>query len=187
MAITNINNTNNAQQETLFMAEAVSAVENMDAGHTEEKQHQIKNLLDQLFPLSKGSHQEVSNYLLDYHHLVVFFKDGSCSGLRNPGKFVAFTGHRSSPDTILLKDNSGSHVEIIFGHHEPGKNTLVTIEDIEMETCTTFSQDFSLAAMRHWISLLKRDDKSHPKARKEDKEYTAKNGDDYQLACCFSL
>lgn len=74
MAITNINNTNNAQQETPFMAEAVYAVENMDAGHTEEKQHNIKNLLDQLFPLTKGSHQEVTNYLLDYHHLVVFLK-----------------------------------------------------------------------------------------------------------------
>ncbi|MDD9194378.1 hypothetical protein PVK62_00835 [Aliivibrio sp. S3MY1] len=187
MAITNINNTNNAQQETPFMAEAVYAVERMDKYHTEEKQYQIKNLLDQLFPLTKGSHQDVTNYLLDYHHLVVFFKDGGCSGLRNPGKFVAFTGHRSSPDSILLKDNSGSHVEVIFGKSEAGKNTLSVIDDIQMETCTTFTQDFSLAAMRHWISLLKRDGKSQPKAHQEDKEYTAKNGDDYQLACCFSM
>ncbi|OCH19573.1 malate synthase [Aliivibrio logei] len=187
MAITTINTTNNEQKETPFMAEAVFAVEEMNSNTNKDKQHEIKQLLDTLFPLAKGSHQDVTNYLLDYHHLVVFFKDGGCSGLLNPGKFVAFTGHRSSPDRILLKDNSGSHVEIVFGHHESGKNKLVTIDDIEMETCTTFSQDFSLAAMRYWISLLKRDDKSQPKARQEDKDYTAKNGGDYQLACCFSL
>ncbi len=186
MAITNINKESNTQHETPFMAEAVYAVEKMEAKQ-EEKQHQIKGLLDQLFPLTKGSHQDVTNYLLDYHHLVVFFKDGGCSGLRNPGKFVAFTGHRSSPDTILLKDNSGSHVEIIFGLHTPGKDSLVTIADVEIETCTTFSQDFSLAAMRHWISLIKRDSSSHIKAHQVDKEYTAKNGGEYQLNSCFSL
>lgn len=185
MAMTNRNKTDN-QQPIPFMAEAVSAVEQMNA-ESEEKQHKIKGLLDQLFPLTKGSHRDVTNYLLDYHHLVVFFKDGGCSGLRSPGEFVAFTGHRSSPDTILLKDSSGSHIEIIFGLHKPGKNTLVTIADVEIESCTTFTQDVTLTAMRHWISLIKREDHSRLKAHQADKEYTAKNGDNYQLFSCFTL
>ncbi|EUD15578.1 malate synthase domain protein [Vibrio parahaemolyticus EKP-026] len=41
--------------------------------------------------------------------------------------------------------------------------------------------------MRHWISLIKGDKQGKPMACSEDKEYTAKNGDDYVLSYCYSI
>lgn len=72
-----------------------------------------------------------------------------------------------------------------------GRLELTEIEDIQLETCTTFSSigddTTPTAAMRHWVSLIKGDERGRPQACSEDKEYTAKCGDDYFLNYCFSL
>ena len=176
-------------QNRPFIAEAVFAVETIKANQVSEKQLKAKQLLDRLFPLESGSHQEVTAYIIDYRHVMAYFKDGSHSGLKHPKHFVAYMGEKEDPCSILFRDGAGSHVEVTFGYHKgTGCIELVEIEDIQLETCTTFSQEMAaMAAMRHWISLVKGDGQGRQAACREEKEYTAKNGDDYQLQSCYTM
>ena len=147
------------QQERPFIAEAVFAVEAVSAEQQSEKQVKAKQLLDRMFPLENGSHQDVSSYVIDYRHVMAYFKDGTHSGLKSPKHFVAYTGEKEDPKSILFKDESGSHVEVMFGCHKgTGCVELMDIDDIQLETRTTFSPELignAPTAMRHWISLIK--------------------------------
>ena len=64
-----------------------------------------KELLDAQFPLAIGSHQDVTSYVVYYTHLLAFLKDGTQCGLQNPCQFVALTGHKSEPSSVVLKNN----------------------------------------------------------------------------------
>ncbi|OEF06820.1 malate synthase [Vibrio genomosp. F10] len=178
-------NTNNKP----FIAEAVFAVETISANQQSEKQVKAKQLLDSLFPLENGSHQDVTGYMIDYRHMVAYFKDGSHSGLESNKHFVAYTGEKEDPCSILFKDGTGSHVDVLLGCHKgTGCVELIEIDDIQLETCTTFTQPRSeMAAMRHWISLVQGDEKGKPRACSEDKEYTSKSGEDYTLDYCYNM
>ncbi|KGK12299.1 malate synthase [Vibrio navarrensis] len=179
------------QQHRPFIAEAVFAVEAVSSSEQNEKQLKAKQLLDRLFPLENGSHQDVTSYVIDYRHLMAYFADGTHSGLRSPKHFVAFTGGKEDPCSILLRDETGSHVEVMLGYHKgTGCVELIEIDDIQLETRTTFSPSLTgdaPTAMRHWISLVKGDVNGKPMASSEDKEYTAKNGEDYILSYCYSI
>ncbi|EKO3481822.1 hypothetical protein M0358_001924 [Vibrio fluvialis] len=180
------------KQQKPFIAEAVFAVETISANQQREKQLKAKQLLDRLFPLETGSHQEVTSYVIDYHHVLAYFKDGHHSGLKHPKHFVAFTGGKDNPCSILFRDGNGCHVDVMLGCQKgTGCVELVEIDDIQLETCTTFTQmgdnTTPTAAMRHWISLVKGDERGKPQACSEDKEYTAKSGEDYYLNYCFNL
>ena len=181
--------TDNHTENGSFIAEAVFAVETLKSQQAQEKQDKAKQLLDTLFPLSTGSHANVSSYLLDGRHLMMFFDNGQHCGLSKAGQFVAYTGQKAFPDSILLRGKDGSHIEVSFKRGtNQGNYNKVEISDIQFETCATFSHgcvDSSLEAMRHWISLLKTDDKGQPRAYLDDKEFTAKNGEDYLLTCWF--
>lgn len=72
------------QQQRPFIAEAVFAVEAVSAEQQSEKQVKAKQLLDRMFPLENGSHQDVSSYVIDYRHVLAYFKDGTHSGLKSP-------------------------------------------------------------------------------------------------------
>ncbi|MDF4796173.1 hypothetical protein P3553_19050, partial [Vibrio parahaemolyticus] len=106
------------QQQRPFIAEAVFAVEAVSAEQQSEKQVKAKQLLDRMFPLENGSHQDVSSYVIDYRHVLAYFKDGTHSGLKSPKHFVAYTGEKEDPKSILFKDDSGNHVEVLFGCHK---------------------------------------------------------------------
>lgn len=185
------------QQSKPFIAEAVFAVETISANQQTEKQIKAKQLLDRLFPLENGSHQDVTSYVIDYRHILAYFKDGQHSGLKHPKQFVAFMGEKCDPDSILFRDGSGSHLEVMFGCHKgTGRIELIEIDDIQLETCTTFgqspmeatqSEQHETAAMRHWISLVQGDEKGKPKACSEDKEFRAKSGEDYCLNYCYHI
>lgn len=192
MTTLRFDNIDNATQPTPFIAEAVFAVEAVKVNQIREKQQKAKQMLDRLFPLENGSHQSVSSYVIDYHHVLAFFKDGTHSGLKYPKQFAAFTGLRDAPASILLRDDTGSHAEIIFGCQKgTGCVELVTIDDILLETRTTFGTNdgsgASNSTLRHWISLVKGDTCGQSITCSEDREYTAKNGDDYLLKYCFEM
>ncbi|MGF1742236.1 hypothetical protein L4C34_14345 [Vibrio profundum] len=184
-------NTQPLQKQKPIIAEEIFAVETISANQTKEKQQKAKQLLDTLFPLEHGSHQEVSAYVIDYRHVMAYFKDGTHSGLLHPKHFVAYNGEKEDPSSILFKDGAGSHVEVLFGCHKgTGCVELIDIDDIQLETCTTLPQGTetqTMTAMRHWVSLIKGDKSGQPKACSEDKEFIAKTGDDYCLGYCYKL
>ena len=172
-----------------FIAEAVFEVESANIDKGVEKQVKAKQLLDRLFPLEHGSHNNVTAYLIDYRHVMAYFRDGSHSGLKYPKHFVAYCGHKENPESIVFRDGKGSHVELTLGTQKgTGCVELVTIDDIQLETCTLFPHEIhEMSAIRHWISLIKADGQGKPRAYSEAKEYTSKSGEDYDLLCCYKL
>jgi len=159
-----------------------------------------KEFLDNAFPLTEGSHQDVENYVIYYKQLLAFFPDGSTSGLRQPKQLVALTGHKEYPNSIVLK-NHGLHVELILNRSgQTGKTDISGLEDIQIESALTTIVDFedSVAAVdaedkifayQNWYGLIQNDLKAsfiknervETREMNKDKFFTALNGDTYRL------
>lgn len=190
MNMLTIDKTEIHKNQSTFIAEAVFAVEMVKADEQLEKQKMAKQLLDTLFPLECGSHEDVVSYEIDYRHVQAYFKNGEHAGLKRAKHFVAYAGEKCAPQAILFRDESGTHVEVTIGKRKgTGSLELVDIKDIQLETCTTFSQTEKhyASGVRHWLSLIRSDAQGHSIACSEEKEFTAKNGDDYNLGFSFAL
>ncbi len=112
--------------------------------HTTASQEETKTYLDKHFALENGSHADVKNYVVYYHHLLAFFEDGSQSGLLNPRQFVALCGHKCAPDSIVLKHaGMSTHVEIAIDRKgKRGAQDCAGVQDILVETNETIIVDF---------------------------------------------
>ncbi len=157
-----------------------------------------KQFLDETFPLSQGSHQDVTSYLVYYHQLLAMFDDGTTTGLKNPSQFVALSGHKEQPSDIVLKNN-GLHVVLEINRH--GKNgcrDLAGINDIQLESALTTIMDLAagnlstqqkMQSYQNWLGLMQGtlyaefDKNGQQIERKlvQDKRFTGKGGDDYLL------
>ena len=67
--------------------------------------------LDELFPLARGSHADVRDYLVQNGHLLAIDARGGCVGLARPGQFVEAEGCAHAPCAIVL-GREGTQVEI---------------------------------------------------------------------------
>ncbi len=159
-----------------------------------------KDFLDNTFPLSKGTHHDVSNYLVYYHHLLAIFKDGSSSGLKTSGQFVALAGSKNEPTSILLKNN-GLHVEIrIDRSGSNGSDDTACVQDIIVESALTTIMDFEdsvatvdaedkINAYRNWLGLIQGNLKATfnkngqviTRQMDKDKQFTTEDGEKYRL------
>ena len=180
---------NNQSQTNLnnLIAEEVLAVVHVGIAE-HEKIAKAKLFIDRLFPLSSGSHQDVSSYVVYYQHLLAFFADGSHSGLRQPKQFVAFNGTKDAPSAIVLQDKD-YHVELSFDRCGMiGAKDVANLEDIQIEASSSMLMDTTevrSAASRHWLSLLH---VGMPSANDtQDKLFTAKDGSDYDLKSIVNL
>jgi len=180
MTISTASNNQNIQTEPKFDATSVLAAENNQAQRVTDKQQRAKEILDSAFPLEEGSHQDVTNYMVYYCNLVAYFADGRITSLKYPSQFVALTGHKREPGSILLKDEQGSHLEIGLGARI-GPKTLADITDIQLESRTTLCVN-KQSSHRYWISLLECGAKGDPVAHSVEKEFTSKRGEDYHLS-----
>lgn len=178
---------NNHPTTTPYIAQAVMAVEELNVQFSEEKQQRAKQLLDNLFPLAMGSHQDVAAYVIDYCHIVAFFKDGQHTGLRVPSHFIGYNGEVEKPTSLLFRDGKGSHLELTFDHPGgTGRIEVTRFDDMQLETCMRFPQPDSRAiVMRHWVSLLKGELKGHPLVSRETKEFHSARREDYVLVDSF--
>jgi malate synthase len=164
-------------------------------------QSNAKAYLDKHFALESGSHADVKNYVVYYHHLLAFLKDGSQSGLANPSQFVALCGHKCAPDSVVLKQSSMTlHTEIVFDRKGTrGTNDSAGIQDILVETNDAIVVDFNavqidgeskIQAYRNLQSFLRGDLKTFTIVKGQqticrmnnDTTFTDLNGDDYCIA-----
>jgi len=125
-----------------------------------------KQHLDQLAPLTTGSHSKVRHYQIANNQLLMTLIDGGDTGLVHPEKFIGFTGDKHSPTTILLKNN-GLHVEIqIDKAHRIGNIDLANVKDLLVEAAVTTIMDCedSIAAVdaedkcevyENWLGLMR--------------------------------
>ncbi|BFM50984.1 malate synthase G [Marinomonas sp. THO17] len=159
-----------------------------------------KAFLDEVFPLENGSHQNVSSYVVYYHHLLAFFEDGSQSGLKQACQLVAVNGQRSEPEAILLR-NHGLHVEIQFDRNGVNgakdkanindilvESALSTIIDCEDSVAAVDSED-KIEVYRNWLGLMqgtleasfKKDGEMQTRRMNPDKFFTDLDGQAYRL------
>ncbi len=105
-------------------------------------------LLDEIAPLTEGSHTESTGYRVDSDGLVV----DTASGIRRlaaPEGFVGFTGEADAPGVVLLVHH-GLHAEILVDHEGPiGRTDAAGVQDIILESALTAILDLedSVAAV----------------------------------------
>lgn len=151
-----------------FIKAQVNIVCELNEKRVNEMRGYSKAFLDKIFPLDEGSHQDVSSYVIYYKHLLAFFPDGRKSGLKHPKQFVALSGHKIEPTSIVLK-NDGFHVELMFNKKGTrGIKDIAGIDDIQVETTIVdvkASNDETVDVLatqssqaRRWFSMLRSDD-----------------------------
>lgn len=170
-----------------FIEEEVSLIGELNLQRTAQLTEYSKRFLDSRFPLAKGSHSDVCSYVVYFKHVLAFFADGTTTGLLKPAQFVAMSGPKDEPESIVLQDE-GTHVEITFNVKGTiGAKDKAGIDDIQVQT----SQRDGAAndEQSQWFSLMRSDtqvvtDKrgqTRCNYRTGPKEFTDKNGNEYRI------
>jgi malate synthase len=107
-----------------------------------------RELLDEIAPLTEGSHRDATGYRVDASGLVVDTADGE-RRLRDASGFVGYTGKADAPAAVLLVHN-GLHAEIVIDRDSRiGKTDAAGVQDIILESAVTAILDLedSVAAV----------------------------------------
>ncbi|HVB50323.1 MAG TPA: malate synthase G [Acidimicrobiales bacterium] len=128
----------------------------------------VREFLDDVVPLSAGSHRDVTAYMVVDGALRVDLVGGGTSFLGDPTSFAGFQGEPATPSSILLRHH-GLHIEIVVDRsNEVGRTDLAGVADVVLESAVTVIIDCedSVAAVdaadkivvyRNWLGLMKGD------------------------------
>ena len=156
-------------------------------------------VLDDIAPLAKGSHRDVSGYSVDSGKLAITLLNGESTTLTDEKQFVGYV-QEDALTAVLLKNNN-LHAEIqIDPSHPVGKDHPAGVKDVLMESAITTIQDCedSIAAVDakdkatvygNWLGLIKgslsetivKGEKSFKRTMNPDRTYTAPNGETISL------
>ena len=159
-----------------------------------------KNFLDEHFPLSQGSYNDVSSFSLVDSSLSMGTVSGELTSLKDAAQFQGYQGSAENPSGILLKNNN-LHAEIqIDPSHSVGATDKAGIKDVLLESAVTTIQDCedSVAAVdgedkvevyRNWLGLMKGDLKETfikggsemTRSLNLDREYLSPNGSQFSV------
>ncbi|MEN9409985.1 MAG: hypothetical protein RL216_1959 [Pseudomonadota bacterium] len=151
-----------------------------------------KAFLDDVAPLAKGSHADVTRYAV---------KDGQLSpALRDPAQFAGFRGRAEAPSAVLLRNNGLHLVLRIDPGHRIGADDPAGLADIRMESALSAIMDCedSVAAVDaedkvlaygNWLGLMKGDlvemvtkgDQTIERRLRDDYAFTAPDGTPFLL------
>jgi malate synthase len=151
--------------------------------------------LDEIAPLSTGSHTEATAYIVRDGALAVALAGGSSTALIAPATFVGYTGPDEAPTSILLKHN-GLHAEIVIDRaSQIGAGDAAGVSDVVVEAALTTIVDFEdsvaavdagdkVAAYRNWLRLnrgdlteqVSKNGKTFERSLAPDRVYTAADG-----------
>jgi malate synthase len=124
-----------------------------------------KNFMNDNFPLSKGTYQEIAAFQIADGNLEITLKDQTKVTLADNDKFLGYSGNVENPSGILMKNNN-LHVEVQIDREDSvGKDDLAGIKDILVESAVTTIQDCedSVAAVdgedkatvySNWLGLM---------------------------------
>ena len=124
-----------------------------------------KNFMNENFPLSNGTYQEIAAFQIADGNLEITLKDQTKVTLADSDKFVGYSGDVENPSGILMKNNN-LHVEVQIDREDSvGKDDLAGIKDILVESAVTTIQDCedSVAAVdgedkatvySNWLGLM---------------------------------
>ena len=151
--------------------------------------------LDQILPLTQGSHAETRGYRVRSGELYALLSGGEETTLVDVARFVGYNGDASSPHTLLF-ENHGLHIEIrVNPEHPIGKDHPAGICDVVLEAAVTAIQDCEdsvvavdaeekIGVYRNWLGLMKGDlcaefckgDKTVRRVLNPDRSYIAPDG-----------
>ena len=126
-----------------------------------------RNLLDEIFTLSNGSWNEINKIEIEDKTLILK-ANGEKNNLKSQNQFIGFNGEKSSPTSILLRNNN-LHFDIVINPKSSiGKEDKANISDIIIESAisTIIDNEDSVAAVdgedkvhcyRNWLGLMKGD------------------------------
>ncbi len=124
--------------------------------------------LDDIAPLSEGSHKQAIAYRVYSGSLEVLLDNHQIASLANHSQFVGYQGSEMTPEAILLLNN-GLHIVIQLDYTASvQENTGIGISDVLLEAATTTIMDCedSVAAVdtedkidvyKNWLGLMKGD------------------------------
>ena len=127
----------------------------------------VRNFLDEIFSLKKDSWKNIDKIEIENNKLVLNINKEKIN-LKNENQFIGFNGDKSSPTSILLKNNN-LHFDIIIDPNSPiGKGDKANISDFIVESAisTIIDNEDSVAAVdgedkvncyRNWLGLMKGD------------------------------
>jgi malate synthase len=138
----------------------------IDAARAAAVVAEARRVLDQVAPLTGGSHADATGYAVTGGALAVTLAGGSVTALADPSAFAGFDGPAAAPRSILLRHN-GLHVEIRIDRAHPIGSTdgagvadvvleaaLSTIQDCEDSVAAVDAAD-KVAVYRNWLGLMK--------------------------------
>ena len=160
----------------------------------------VKNFLNENFPLSNSTYQEIAAFQINEGNLEITLKDQSKVSLQDPDKFEGYSGDNENPSGILLKNNN-LHIEIQIDREDSiGKDDLAGIKDVSVESAITTIQDCedSVAAVdgedkatvyANWLGLMQGNlEETFNKGGKEmtrklnaDRDFSKPNGETFSL------
>ena len=160
----------------------------------------VKNFLNENFPLSTSTYQEIAAFQINEGNLEITLKDQSKVSLQDPDKFEGYSGDSENPSGILLKNNN-LHIEIQIDREDSvGKDDLAGIKDVSVESAITTIQDCedSVAAVdgedkttvyANWLGLMQGNlEETFNKGGKEmtrklnsDRDFSKPNGESFSL------
>jgi malate synthase len=152
-------------------------------------------LLDEHFPLNKGSHTDATLYAVDDLGVHVTLHDGTAR-LADPKQYVGHRGSADEPEAVLLVHH-GLHVEIQVDREHPiGRDDAAGVKDLLLESAvsTIIDLEDSVAAVdaedkvagyRTWLDLMRgtlvaevaKGNKTFTRRLEPDRTYTGTRGE----------
>jgi malate synthase len=156
--------------DALYGTDALPLDRELAPGYDEQRGAQViaeaDRLLDELFPLARGSHAHVTGYRVDPPGTLVAVTGTDEAALADRGQF---TGYRVADDgsvaAVLLRRH-GLHVELVIEpEHRVGREHHAGIADVVLESAVTTIVDLEdsvstvdgpdkVRAYRTWLGLM---------------------------------
>ena len=125
--------------DALYGTDIIPETEGLEKGVSynerrgEEVVRYAKTFLTEIFPLKKGTHEEVKKYSIQYGQLICQLEEGWTT-LQDDEQCVGFTGTPEEPTAILLQHHE-LHVEIQIDRQHPiGKLDCAGVKDLLVES-----------------------------------------------------
>jgi len=124
-----------------------------------------RTFLDEIAPLTNGSHRDATDYSVEEGQLKVAVGDDTTT-LVSPEKFAGYNGRVDAPSEILIRNNNLHAILQIDPSHPIGAVDKANVKDIIVESAITTIQDCedSVAAAdgedkaevyRNWLGLMR--------------------------------
>ncbi|SFO18928.1 malate synthase [Pseudonocardia ammonioxydans] len=190
--------------DALYGTDALPQDGELAPGYDERRGAQViagaDELLDELFPLARGSHAGVSAYRAGTDGLVAETGTGT-TGLADPAQYAGFRAVDDQGRGAVLLTRNGLHLEItvdpttqVGAQHHAGVSDVVlesavtTIVDLEDSVATVDGEDKTLA-YRTWLGLLtgnlvsefEKGGRTVTRRVHPDRSYTAPDGSELTL------